>query len=222
MPLNPPTVSAPLPVHPVEVGTISEAPADLELEALDKACTEAHHLEAAGRKAKPRASRLLTQQQGNPSFTPRLGGTSAKHDQTKDQVPTYESEREPLKDASATRICPRAIQLLDDLKAASKRIPNETPRATHAHRLSVFTADPRTCVAEPGEDDWPILNGMLKTAFGWGEAEMAAAIPEMLNRREQGLDGFIQFMQFFVDERGLEGVLFETKVEALCKELDNR
>jgi len=104
VPLNPPTVSAPLPVHPVEVGTISEAPADFELEALDEACTEAHHLEAAGRKAKPRASRLLTQQQGNPSFTPRLGGTSAKRDQTKDQVPTYESEREPLKDASATRI----------------------------------------------------------------------------------------------------------------------
>lgn len=50
---------------------------------------------------------------------------------------------------------------------------------------------------------------------------MAAAIPEMLNRGEQGLDGFIQFMQFFIDERGLEGALFETKVEALCKELDN-
>lgn len=170
MPLNPPTVSAPLPVHPVKVGAISEA----------------------------------------------------RTNQTKDQVPTDESEHEPLKDASATRICPKAIRLLDDLKAASKRIPNETPRATHAHRLSVFASDPRGCVAEPGEDDWPILNGMLKTAFGWGEAEMAAAIPEMLNRGEQGLDGFIQFIQFFVDERGLEGALFETKVEALCKELDNR
>jgi hypothetical protein len=29
-------------------------------------------------------------------------------------------------------------------------------------------------------------------------------------------------MQFFVFERGLEGALFETKVEALVKELDNR
>jgi hypothetical protein len=28
-------------------------------------------------------------------------------------------------------------------------------------------------------------------------------------------------MQFFIFERGLEGMLFETKVEALVKELDN-
>jgi hypothetical protein len=65
------------------------------------------------------------------------------------------------------------------------------------------------------------MNGMLKTAFGWGETEMAAVVPEMLNRGEHGLDGFVQFMRFFVVERGLEGALFETKVEALIKELDN-
>ncbi|KAN0109249.1 hypothetical protein V8E52_009433 [Russula decolorans] len=74
----------------------------------------------------------------------------------------------------------------------------------------------------PGEDDWPILNGMLKTAFGWGEAEMAAAIPDMLNRGALGLDGFIEFMRFFVNGRGLEGVLIETKINALLKKLGNQ
>ena len=82
--------------------------------------------------------------------------------------------------------------------------------------------DPHTCVAEPGEDDWPILNGMLKTAFGWGEAEMAAAIPDMLNRGTLGLDGFAKFMRFFINERGLEGTLFETKINVLIKELGNQ
>jgi hypothetical protein len=63
---------------------------------------------------------------------------------------------------------------------------------------------------------------MLKGAFGWGEIEMAAAIPEMLNRGEWGLDGFVRFLRFFVFERGLKGALFETKAEALVKELGNR
>ena len=120
------------------------------------------------------------------------------------------------------KICRTATQLLQDLEAAAKRIPNEVPMATQDNPLSVFAVDPRTCVAEPGEDDWLTLNGMLKTAFGWGEAEMAAAIPDMLNRGTLGLDGFVEFMRFFVNERGLEGALFETKISALLKELGNR
>jgi hypothetical protein len=63
---------------------------------------------------------------------------------------------------------------------------------------------------------------MMKTAFGWGETEMAVAIPEMLNRGEHGLDGFVKFMSYFVFKRGLEGALFETKVDALIKELASR
>jgi hypothetical protein len=124
--------------------------------------------------------------------------------------------------SACRKICPRAAQLLRDLEAATKRIPDEVPVATQENPLSIFAVDSHTCVAKPGEDDWPILNGMLKTAFGWGEAEMAAAIPDMLNQGALGLDGFIDFMRFFVDDRGLEGVLFETKIDALLIELGKR
>jgi hypothetical protein len=124
--------------------------------------------------------------------------------------------------SEGSKICSRATQLLQELEAAAKQIPDEVPVATQEHPLSIFTVDPHTCVAEPGEDDWPILNGMLKTAFGWGEAEMAAAIPDMLNQGALGLDGFIEFMRFFVNGRGLEGVLIETKINALLKELGNQ
>jgi hypothetical protein len=120
------------------------------------------------------------------------------------------------------KICSTATQLLRDLEAAANRIPDEMPMATQENPLSIFAVDPHTCVAEPGEDDWPILNGMLKTAFGWGEVEMATAIPNMLNRGALGLDGFAKFMRFFVKERGLEGALLETKINALIKELGNR
>jgi hypothetical protein len=86
----------------------------------------------------------------------------------------------------------------------------------------VFMVDPRTCIAEQGEDDWLILNNMMKSAFGWGETEMVAVIPQLLNCSKHSLDRFISFMTFFVCKRGLEGALFETKVEALLKELKNR
>ena len=86
----------------------------------------------------------------------------------------------------------------------------------------MFAVEPHTCVAKPGEDDWLILNQMMKSAFGWGETEMAMVIPQLLNRGKYGLDRFIRFMTFFVRERGLEGALFETKVEALLRELRDR
>jgi hypothetical protein len=201
-PLNPPTVSVPPAIHPADVGAIS-------------VCTSEP---GANPKALADPSRSSTQGwRSNPSLTSR--STSATSNQI-EEVAAHKPEHEPLKEA--TKICQKATQLLHDLEAAAERIPDKTPRATQAHRLSVFAVDPRTCVAEDGEDDWLILNGMLKSAFGWGENEMAAAIPEMLNRGEVGLDGFIGFLRFFVVERALEGALFETKINALVKELNNR
>jgi hypothetical protein len=64
------------------------------------------------------------------------------------------------------------------------------------------------------------LERNAKDSIWGGEIEMVAAIPEMLNHGELGLDGLIQFLRFFVIEWGLEGALFETKIEALIKELD--
>jgi hypothetical protein len=94
--------------------------------------------------------------------------------------------------------------------------------ATQAHHLSTFSIHPQECIAEPGKDNWHIINGMMKTAFRWGETEMAVAILEMLNRGEHVLDGFVKFMSYFIFKRGLEGALFETKVDVLIKELANR
>ena len=74
-----------------------------------------------------------------------------------------------------------AVRLLQELEAAVKRIPSDVPTATPEHQLNIFAVDPHTCVAEPGEDDWLILNQMMKSSFGWGEMEMAVVIPKTLN-----------------------------------------
>ncbi|KAH9047150.1 hypothetical protein EDB84DRAFT_1463023 [Lactarius hengduanensis] len=125
--------------------------------------------------------------------------------------------------------CQKGIELLSKLEAATTRIPNNVPLATPAHRLSLFSADPRFCVASPEqgaevevESDWDILNSMLKTTFGLGESEMRENVKEMLNRGEHGLDGFIRFFKFFVFERGLEGAMIEPTIEGLLHEIDSR
>ncbi|KAH8980740.1 hypothetical protein EDB86DRAFT_2835187 [Lactarius hatsudake] len=116
----------------------------------------------------------------------------------------------------------KAVSLLRDLEEAIKRIPSDTPSATPEHPLSAFAIDPHTCFAEPGEDDWMIINQMMKSSFGWGEREMKATVPHLLNQGPYGLDGFIHFLRFFVQERGLQGALFETKIDAVVKEIKDR
>ena len=87
---------------------------------------------------------------------------------------------------------------------------------TLEHLLSGFAVDPRACIVEPEEDDWPILSSILKTSFGRGKDTMEAAVPEMLNCGDYGI---MIFVRFFVVERSLGGEMFETKVNAPIKEL---
>jgi hypothetical protein len=75
----------------------------------------------------------------------------------------------------------KAVSLLQELEAAVKRIPPDVPSATPESQLNVFAVEPHTCIAEPGEDDWFILNQLMKSSFAWGEREMAVAVPQMLN-----------------------------------------
>ena len=50
---------------------------------------------------------------------------------------------------------------------------------------------------------------------------MAAVVPKLLNCGPYGLDGFICFMTFFVQERGLQGPQFETKVKVILKGIED-
>jgi hypothetical protein len=123
--------------------------------------------------------------------------------------------------------CRKGIELLSKLEAAMTRIPNDIPLATPTHRLSIFSADPHSCVASLEQDpdfegDWMLLNSMLKTAFGWGDSEMRENAKEMVNRGELGLDGFIHFFKYFVLQRGLEGALIEPKIDRLLGEIVNQ
>ncbi|KAH9011872.1 hypothetical protein EDB85DRAFT_1900712 [Lactarius pseudohatsudake] len=110
--------------------------------------------------------------------------------------------------------CRKGIELLNKLEAALMRIPNSVPLAPQNTGSQGSEVD--------SKDDWMVLNSMMKTVFGWGESEMQKNTKEMLNcsAHWHGLDGFIQFFKYFVLQRGLEGMMIETKVNGLLCEIE--
>ena len=77
------------------------------------------------------------------------------------------AETSAEKQTSGIRVCQKGVSLLQSLEGAVSQIPGDMLSATPEHRLSVFAVELCTCVAEPGEDDWLILNQLMKSAFGW-------------------------------------------------------
>ena len=126
-------------------------------------------------------------------------------------------------------LCPKGVDLLNKLEAATTHIPNNIPLATLAHQLSIFLVNPCSWVAsledDPEvdlEDNWMVLNSMLKTVFGWGELDAQENVKGMLNRSKHGLDRFIQFFKYFILQQGLEGALIEPKIEGLLHEIEKQ
>lgn len=225
VPLNPPMVTAPPPIHADEkvdfeadkdgTGALHEFLGDSGEPLCEAISPSTDHLTERG-PCKDLGSTIRGTKTGIETF---LEGTKATEMHNGVEAPRHslQARKSP---------CPRGIKLLNRLNTATRRIPTDVPFATPAHRLSSFSANPCTCIADPEEDiedgDWPVLNTMLKTTFGWGELEMKENTKSMLNRGEHGLDGFIQFFKYFVLERGLEGVMIETKVDVLLCELNKR
>jgi hypothetical protein len=117
--------------------------------------------------------------------------------------------------------CPIAMKLLSRLQEGIEQIPTTIPAATAEHRLHEFGGDPSKSI-QPEVEDWEdLLNPMLKRAFGWGVNEMNESAKGMLHRGQYGLDGFANFIEYFVKRRGLMGGLIEPKVTAILEALES-
>ena len=137
----------------------------------------------------------------NPSRVSALAPVHAPDANEQATEPTYPIVNPYLVQPTTTKlpclnrnmmICERGLHLLRDLEAAINQIPSDVPSTTLEGCLSIFVIDPHACVTkaeEAEEGDWPILNLMLKSSFGWGETEMTATIPWMLKCRDYSLDG---------------------------------
>jgi hypothetical protein len=63
-----------------------------------------------------------------------------------------------------------------------------------------------------------LLNGMMKSAFGWGNE---GNMEEIIRRGRKGLDGLLNFVKYFIVKRGVSEGLFEGKLAYLMSALEN-
>ncbi|KAF9470215.1 hypothetical protein BDN70DRAFT_771956, partial [Pholiota conissans] len=87
------------------------------------------------------------------------------------------------------------IEKLYDLISA---LPDTIPEAMDHDLLAVFAGNPRRMDNPTLSTDelWEeLLNGMMKSAFGWGdEGDMG----KIIRRGQKGLDGLLNFVKYFI------------------------
>ena len=116
--------------------------------------------------------------------------------------------------------CTSTQQLLDAFREKLEQIPLSIPEAGDDHPLAPFAVDAaRTVCGEPADDWENVLNPMIHQAFRWGEAANRSA---MIQWGRKGLDGFLKFIEFYVQKRGLKDVCIREKVEGIMRAIDDK
>lgn len=110
-------------------------------------------------------------------------------------------------------------ETLPCLQALSAIIP-AVPPLTHLDRTAFLAEfdkppelydNPNLSVDELWEE---VLNPLLHNVFGWGDSEL-----RVWGVGQQRLNGFRQFVEYFVRERGLSDSLFESRIARLTNAL---
>ena len=66
------------------------------------------------------------------------------------------------------------------------------------------------------------LNGLFKSALGWGMDPMEGNMDDIIRRGQKGLDGLANFVKHFVVKRGVSMGLFEGKLTHLMNKLEEK
>jgi len=111
-----------------------------------------------------------------------------------------------------------ASSFIRKLQGLVKGLPENIPEALQSDKI--FGGDPKV-FNDPtiaADELWEVvLNNILKSMLGWGtEGNM----DEIIRRGKWGLDGLVKFVTYFVEERGVNAVLFEAKLEYLIKAIE--
>jgi hypothetical protein len=95
-------------------------------------------------------------------------------------------------------------------------IPDTLPLGDESHRMAEFAIDPASSISM-GQENWEdVLNPMMHRAFGYGAVtEGEGTLRGLARRGEYDLDGFLQFIEYFIVHCRVQGGLFEGKVKIL-------
>jgi hypothetical protein len=86
--------------------------------------------------------------------------------------------------------------------------------------LAICAGNPRDAndLSLSADELWEeLLNGMMKSALGWGNERN---MEEIICRGAKGLDGLLNFVKYFVVKRGVSKGLFEGKLSHLMSALE--
>ena len=108
------------------------------------------------------------------------------------------------------------------LRDLVKHLPESVPEASEFDKLAVFGRSPKE-FDDPtleADDLWETtLNSVLKSTLGWG---IEGNMDIIIRRGRWGLDGLVDFVTYFVEERGMSRELFEGKLANLMTALEKR
>jgi hypothetical protein len=110
--------------------------------------------------------------------------------------------------------------LLERLHDLISNLPNTIPEASDTDILAVFSGNPHDIdiPSLTGDALWEeLLNGMMKSAFGWGDE---GKMEDIIRRGRKGLDGLFNFVKHFIVKRGVSEGLFEGKLMNLMTSLE--
>lgn len=112
--------------------------------------------------------------------------------------------------------CALVKRLLEQLHVSMEAIPQTLPHAGEEHPLAIFSGNPASSIGIDMDDWEDTLNPMVHHAFGYGAMMEGKQVSRSLAQQgKYGLDGFYQFMDYFVIHHGLQGGLLEKKVNML-------
>ena len=106
------------------------------------------------------------------------------------------------------------------LQAMVESIPESVPEGLENDRLAQFSVNPQIHDDPSLDADglWEeVLNSFLKGALGWGTEQ---SMDDVVRRGAMGMGGILQFARYFIEERGVNEILFEGKLSHLLNAVE--
>ena len=132
----------------------------------------------------------------------------------------------PSKEATVCTLKPAVEPVIGDflrkLHNLIENLPVSIPEASDYDRLAVFAGNPAEYDnpnLSPDELWEGTLNGLFKSALGWG---IEGNMDEVIRHGRKGLDGLMNFVKYFVVKQGISMGLFEGKLAYLISELEGK
>ena len=99
------------------------------------------------------------------------------------------------------------------LQTMVENIPKSVPEGLENDRLAQFSVNPQDHDDPSLDVDGlleEVLNSFLKGALGWGTEE---SMDDMVHWGMMGMSGILQFTRYFIEEHGVNEMLFEGKCQ---------